>query len=150
MNKKVITIIWITLIIGFSIFIGMIASGYFTRPKAASNGIIVSTKNTQGKLLTSYEEYTKLMDEYNTSNFNILTKDNFTSNDYIVDFIKYKDNLEIYNVRLEVNDTGIKVIYDVNKEIKNSNKYLMYFIPAEKGLIQKTEVTEQVFNEGQV
>ena len=46
-----------------------------------------------------------------------------------------------------INDDGVKIIYDVNKKIKNSSKYLMYFIPIEKGTLNDLKVTSQVFNE---
>ncbi len=128
----------------------MVLSGYFTKPVAVANGIVVSKSNNEGILLTSYEEYTKLMKEYDASEFVALTNNSFDKNDYIVDFIKYKDSLEIYNISLEVNDTGIKVIYDVNKEVKKSNKYLMYFIPVKKGLLSDVKVKTQVFNEEKV
>ena len=87
------------------------------------------------------------MNEYGTSEFTLLTNNSFENNDYIVDFIKYKDNLEIKNISLEINDDGVKIIYDVNKKIKNSSKYLMYFIPIQKGTLNELKVTSQVFNE---
>lgn len=147
LKQKILVGVLVVIVVIVSLIIGMAAAGYFTKPIAVANGIVVSSKNNEGKLLTSYEEYTKLMEEYNTSDFVVLTNNSFESNDYIVDFIKYNDDLEIYNISLEVNDDGIKVIYDVNKEVKKSNKYLMYFIPVEKGLLSDVKVKEQVFNE---
>lgn len=87
------------------------------------------------------------MNEYGTSEFTLLTNNSFEKNDYIVDFVKYKDSLEIKNINLEINDDGVKIIYDVNKEIKNSSKYLMYFIPIEKSTLNDLKVISQVFNE---
>lgn len=60
--------------------------------------------------------------------------------------------MQIYNLHtilynVEINDDGVKIIYDVNKEIKNSSKYLMYFIPIEKSTLNDLKVTSQVFNE---
>lgn len=150
MKQKILIGVLVIVVVIVSSLIGMVAAGYFTRPVAVVNGIVVSNKNNQGELLTSYEEYTKLMKKYNTSDFMVLTNNNFENNDYIVDFIKYSDDLEIYNISLESNDEGIKVIYDVNKEVKKSNKYLMYFIPVEKSLISDLKVKEQVFNEEQI
>lgn len=127
--------------------LGMIAAGYFTKPKAVAQGIVVSKTNNESKLLTSYDDYTKLMNEYGTNEFTLLTNNSFDNNDYIVDFVKYKDNLEIKNINLEINNDGVKIIYDVNKEIKNSSKYLMYFIPIEKSTLNDLKVISQVFNE---
>ena len=150
LKQKILIGVLVVIVVITSAIIGMAAAEYFTRPIAVANGIVVSNKNNEGELLTSYEEYTKLMEKYNTSDFIVLTNNNFENNDYIVDFIKYKDDLEIYNISLEINDDGIKVIYDVNKEVKKSNKYLMYFIPVEKSLLSDLKVKEQVFNEEQV
>lgn len=147
MKKKIIIVLLVVGVIIISMLLGMTSAGYFTKPKAVAEGIVVSKKNNESKLLTNYEDYTKLMKEYDTSDFTILTNNSFDSNDYIVDFIKYKDNLEIENISLEINDDGVKIVYDVNKEIKNSNKYLMYFIPIEKGTLDNLKVTSQVFNE---
>lgn len=147
MKKKIIIVLLVVGVIIISMLLGMTSAGYFTKPKAVAEGIVVSKKNNESKLLTNYEDYTNLMKEYDTSDFTILTNNSFEKNDYIVDFIKYKDNLEIENISLEINDDGVKIVYDVNKEIKNSNKYLMYFIPIEKGTLSELKVTSQVFNE---
>lgn len=147
MKKKLLIGVLVILVIVVSMLLGMTAAGFFTKPKAVAQGIVVSKSNNESKLLTSYDDYTKLMDEYGTSEFTLLTNNSFENNDYIVDFIKYKDNLEIKNISLEINDDGVKIIYDVNKEIKNSSKYLMYFIPIEKGTLDNLKVTSQVFNE---
>ncbi len=145
-NKIIIVLLVIGVIIIFML-LGMSAAGYFTKPKAVAQGIVVSKSKNESKLLTSYDDYTKLMNEYGTSEFTLLTNNSFEKNDYIVDFVKYKDSLEIKNINLEINDDGVKIIYDVNKEIKNSSKYLMYFIPIQKGTLNELKVTSQVFNE---
>ena len=147
MKKRILIDVLILIVTATSLLLGMTAAGYFTKPKAVAEGIVVSKKNNESKLLTNYEDYTKLMKEYDTSDFTILTNNSFDTNDYIVDFIKYKDNLKIENISIEINDDGVKIVYDVNKEIKNSNKYLMYFIPIEKGTLSELKVTSQVFNE---
>ena len=147
MKKKIIIVLLVVGVIIISMLLGMTSAGYFTKPKAVAEGIVVSKKNNESKLLTNYEDYINLMKEYDTSDFTILTNNSFDTNDYIVDFIKYKDNLEIEHISLEINDDGVKIVYDVNKEIKNSNKYLMYFIPIEKGTLSELKVTSQVFNE---
>lgn len=145
MKNKIIIGILVIVVTIISALIGMAAAGYFTNPVAVAEGIVVSNKDNESKLLTSYDEYSELMEKYNTSDFVVLTNNSFDEKDYIVDFIKYKDSLKINNISLEVNDTSIKVVYDVNKEIKKSNKYLMYFIPVEKGLLSKEMKIEQEF-----
>ena len=147
MKKKILIGVLVIVVTGVSMLLGMTAAGYFTKPKAVAQGIVVSKSNNESKLLTSYDDYTKLMDEYGTSEFTLLTNNSFENNDYIVDFIKYKDNLEIKNISLEINDDSVKIVYDVNKEIKNSSKYLMYFIPIQKGTLNEIKITSQVFNE---
>lgn len=146
MKNKIIIILLVIGVIIISMILGMSAAGYFTKPKAVAQGIVVSKSKNESKLLTSYDDYTKLMDEYGTNEFTLLTNNSFEKNDYIVDFVKYKDSLEIKNISLEIND-DVKIIYDVNKEIKNSSKYLMYFIPIEKSTLNDLKVTSQVFNE---
>ena len=146
-KNKIIIILLVIGVIIISMLLGMSAAGYFTKPKAVAQGIVVSKTKNESKLLTSYDDYTKLMNEYGTNEFTLLTNNSFEKNDYIVDFVKYKDNLEIKNINLEINDDGVKIIYDVNKEIKNSSKYLMYFIPIEKSTLNDLKVTSQVFNE---
>ncbi len=147
MKKKILIGVLVIVVVGVSMFLGITAAGFFNKPTAVANGIIVSKGEYESKLLTNYDDYTKLMTEYNTSDFTVLTNNSFENSDYIVTFIKYKSDLEIKNINLEVTDDGVKIIYDVNKEIKNSNKYLMYFIPIEKGLLNKLNIKEQVFNE---
>lgn len=147
MKKKILIGVLVIAVAVVSMLLGMTAAGYFTKPKVVAQGIVVSKSNNESKLLTSYDDYTKLMDEYGIGNYTILTNNSFENNDYLVDFIKYKDNLEIKNISLEINDDGVKIVYDVNKEIKNSSKYLMYFIPIEKGTLDNLKVTSQVFNE---
>lgn len=147
MKKKILIGVLVIVVTVVSMLLGMTAAGYFTKPKAVAQGIVVSKSNNESKLLTSYDDYTKLMDEYGTSEFTLLTNNSFENNDYIVDFIKYKDNLEIKNISLEINDDSVKIVYDVNKEIKNSSKYLMYFIPIQKGTLNEMKITSQVFNE---
>lgn len=147
MKKKIIIVLLVVGVIIISMILGMSAAGYFTKPKAVAQGIVVSKSKNESKLLTSYDDYTKLMNEYGISDYTILTNNSFEKNDYIVDFIKYKDSLEIKNINLEISDDEVKILYDVNKEIKNSSKYLMYFIPIEKGTLDNLKVTSQVFNE---
>lgn len=147
MKRKIIIVLLVIGVIIISMILGMSAAGYFTKPKAIAQGIVVSKTNNESKLLTSYDDYTKLMNEYGISDYTLLTNNSFEKNDYIVDFVKYKDSLEIKNINLEINDHGVKIIYDVNKEIKNSSNYLMYFIPIEKGTLDNLKVTSQVFNE---
>lgn len=143
-NKIIVIAIVIAVIIG-SILLGMTAAGYFSQPKVEAQGLVIS-ENGDSALLTSYEDYTKLMEKYEVSNYVILTNGSFEENDYLVDFVRYKSDLEIKGINLDISDTGLKIVYSVNKEIKRGNKYLMYFIPIEKGLIQEKKEISQEFS----
>lgn len=143
-NKIIVIILVVAVVIG-SILLGMVAAGYFSQPKVEAQGLVIS-QNGNGTLLTNYEDYIKLMDKYEVSNYVILTNGSFDENDYLVDFVKYKSDLEIKGINLDISDIGVKIVYSVNKEVKRGNKYLMYFIPIEKGLIQEVKEISQEFN----
>lgn len=145
LRNKIIVIVLVMAVVAGSILLGMAAAGYFSQPKVEAQGLVISQNGT-GTLLTNYEDYTKLMDEYEVSNYVILTNGSFDENDYLVDFVKYKSDLKIKGINLDISDIGIKIVYSVNKEVKRGNKYLMYFIPIEKGLIQETKEISQEFN----
>lgn len=145
LRNKIIVIVLVMAVVVGSILLGMAAAGYFSQPKVEAQGLVIS-QNGKGMLLTNYEDYTKLMEEYEVSNYVILTNGSFDENDYLVDFVKYKSDLKIKGINLDISDIGIKIVYSVNKEVKRGNKYLMYFIPIEKGLIQETKEISQEFN----
>lgn len=145
LRNKIIVIVLVMAVVVGSILLGMAAAGYFSQPKVEAQGLVIR-QNGKGMLLTNYEDYTKLMEEYEVSNYVILTNGSFDENDYLVDFVKYKSDLKIKGINLDISDIGIKIVYSVNKEVKRGNKYLMYFIPIEKGLIQETKEISQEFN----
>lgn len=143
-NKIIVIAIVIAVIVG-SVLLGMTAAGYFSQPKVKAQGLVITEKG-DSMLLTSYEDYTKLMDKYEVSNYVVLTNGSFEENDYIVDFVRYKSDLKITGISMDISDTGLKIVYSVNKEIKRGSKYLMYFIPIEKGLIQEPKEISQEFS----
>ena len=75
----------------------------------------------------------------------LLTNNSFNEYDYIVDFINYNKNMEISDIELEVTDNGLNIKYIVNKEIKDSKKKLMYFIPIQKDLLSEVNINDRQF-----
>lgn len=144
------------IIIGFLVIIIIITAGYlgikvakkFNDNQVIAEGIILTKKSDlsyEGKLITNYQEYTDLLKEYNVSNQVFLTSGAFSENDYIVDFIYYKDSLKIFDIDLNINEEGIEIIYFVNKKVDSSENYLMYFIPIEKGTISEVKIKNREF-----
>ena len=115
---------------------------------SVANGIVtdkdVSMKGAS--VLTTYEEYTKLLEEYDSSDVVLLTNNDFNESDYIVDYIYYDKDVEISNINLEVLDEGITIHYEVNKEPDKGDKYLIYFIPIEKGMLKEVKVNSRTFD----
>lgn len=143
-NKIIVIAVGLVVIVG-SILLGMTAAGYFDQPKVEAQGLVIAEKG-DSTLLTNYEDYTKLMEKYEVSNYVVLTNGSFEENDYVVDFVRYKSDLKITGISMDISDTGLKIVYNVNKEIKRGSKYLMYFIPIEKGLIPETKEISQEFS----
>lgn len=130
--------------------LGMAVGGFFKKSEKVSvaNGIItnkdVSTK--EPSVLTSYDEYNKILEEFDSKDVVLLTNNDFTNNDYIVDYINYDKDVEIKNINLEVLDEGITIHYEVNKEPVKKDKYLIYFIPIEKGMLNEVKVNSRTFD----
>ena len=57
-----------------------------------------------------------------------------------------KKLLKMGNINLEVLDEGITIHYEVNKEPDKSDKYLIYFIPIEKGMLNEVKVNSRTFD----
>lgn len=154
MNDKLknafIGLIVVVVIVGAGI-LGMAVGGFFKKSDevvSVANGIVtdkdVSMK--EASVLTTYEEYTKLLEEYDSSDVVLLTNNDFNNNDYIVDYIYYDKDVLISNINLEVLDEGITIHYEVNKEPDKSDKYLIYFIPIEKGMLNEVKVNSRTFD----
>lgn len=154
MNDKLknafIALIVVVVIVGAGI-LGMAVGGFFKKSDevvSVANGIVtdkdVSMK--EASVLTTYEEYTKLLEEYDSSDVVLLTNNDFNNNDYIVDYIYYDKDVLISNINLEVLDEGITIHYEVNKEPDKSDKYLIYFIPIEKGMLNEVKVNSRTFD----
>lgn len=154
MNDKLknafVALIVVVVIVGAGI-LGMAVGGFFKKSDevvSVANGIVtnkdVSMKGAS--VLTTYEEYTKLLEEYDSSDVVLLTNNDFNNNDYIVDYIYYDKDVEISNINLEVLDEGITIHYEVNKEPDKGDKYLVYFIPIEKGMLKEVKVNSRTFD----
>ncbi len=154
MNDKLknafIVLIVVVVIVGAGI-LGMAVGGFFKKSDevvSVANGIVtnkdVSMKGAS--VLTTYEEYTKLLEEYDSSDVVLLTNNDFNESDYIVDYIYYDKDVEISNINLEVLDEGITIHYEVNKEPDKGDKYLIYFIPIEKGKLKEVKVNSRTFD----
>lgn len=154
MNNKLknafIGLIVVVVIVGAGV-LGMVVGGFLKKSDevvSVANGIVtdkdVSMK--EASVLTTYEEYTKLLEEYDSSDVVLLTNNDFNNNDYIVDYIYYDKDVLISNIDLEVLDEGITIHYEVNKEPDKSDKYLIYFIPIEKGMLNEVKVNSRTFD----
>lgn len=87
-------------------------------------------------LITSYDEYIALLEDYDIYELVFLTAGDLENNDYIIDFINYNDSLEFTgDIGVEVLDTGINLTYYVNEEIDDSDEILMFFIPIDDGVL---------------
>ena len=87
-------------------------------------------------LITSYDEYINLLEDYDIHELVFLTAGDLDSNDYIIDFINYDDSLEFTDdIGVEVLDTGINLTYYVNEEIDDSDEILMFFILIDNGVL---------------
>lgn len=87
-------------------------------------------------LITSYDEYIALLEDYDIHELVFLTAGDLDNNDYIIDFINYNDSLEFTgDIGVEVLDTGINLTYYVNEEIDDSDEILMFFIPIDDGVL---------------
>lgn len=87
-------------------------------------------------LITSYDEYIALLEDYDIHEIVFLTAGDLENNDYIIDFINYNDSLEFTDdIGVEVLDTGINLTYYVNEEIDDSDEILMFFIPIDNGVL---------------
>ena len=87
-------------------------------------------------LITSYDEYINLLEDYDIHELVFLTAGDLDKNDYIIDFINYDDSLKFTDdIGVEVLDTGINLTYYVNEEIDDSDEILMFFIPIDNGVL---------------
>jgi len=154
MNDKLknafIGLIVVVVIVGAGV-LGMVVGGFLKKSDevvSVANGIVIDkdVSMKEASVLTTYEEYTKLLEEYDSSDVVLLTNNDFNNNDYIVDYIYYDKDVLINNINLEVLDEGITIHYEVNKQPDKSDKYLIYFIPIEKGMLNEVKVNSRTFD----
>ena len=97
-------------------------------------------------LITSYDEYINLLEDYDIHELVFLTAGDLDSNDYIIDFINYDDSLKFTDdIGVEVLDTGINLTYYVNEEIDDSDEILMFFIPIDNDVLGNFIMGEREF-----
>ncbi len=143
------------LIVGLLVIIVVIVAGlagiYFGggfKPKVIANGIVLNKNDDYvSTFIKTYDEYVNLLDKYNITNVVLLTNNDFNDYDYLVDFINYKDDLDIKNIDIFIEDDGITLTYTVNKRIDDSKKMLMYFIPVNKDSLEITNIKSREFVE---
>ena len=97
-------------------------------------------------LITSYDEYINLLEDYDIHELVFLTAGDLDKNDYIIDFINYDDSLKFTDdIGVEVLDTGINLTYYVNEEIDDSDEILMFFIPIDNDVLGNFIMGEREF-----
>ena len=97
-------------------------------------------------LITSYDEYIALLEDYDIHELVFLTAGDLDNNDYIIDFINYDDSLKFTDdIGVEVLDTGINLTYYVNEEIDDSDEILMFFIPIDNDVLGNFIMGEREF-----
>lgn len=150
MNKKnyiFIGVIIVILLIG-AVLIGIVINKEKNKDKVVANGIVLKKedKEYEGQLVKNYDEYYDLLKSYNVSDVILLTNNDFTDYDYIVDYLEYEEGLEITDINITDDIDGLIIEYYANKEVKNSDKYLMYFIPVEKGTFDEITIKSRSFS----
>lgn len=146
-NNIILGIVVVVIIVGAGL-LGITAGGFFSKTKVVANGIVIDEDNGEkvSALITTYTEYTDLLNEYDVNDVVLLTNNSFDDYDYIVDYMYYEDGLDITDIDIEATDDGLIITYEVNKEVTESDEYLMYFIPIEKGTFSDVTIKSRSFN----
>ncbi len=143
MNKQkiIIIILVIAILLIFGSF-GIILATKYNSSKTIANGIVLekSDKEYQSKLIKSYEEYDAILKSYNINDVVLFTNSDFDDYDYIVDFLDYDNKANIIDIDVTIENDGLKLIYTVDREMKDTNKKLMYFINIEKNMLSEINV----------
>lgn len=128
-------------------FLGIMVGKLFVTPKVIADGIVINKENVdnESRLITTYVDYNELLKKYDVDDVVLLTNNSFNEFDYIVDFINYERGLEIKEISLVIEDGGVRLNYEVNKEPKKNNKTIMYFIPVEKGILTDVIIKSRSF-----
>lgn len=132
MKRGIILTIITVVIIALAGFLGWHLS---KNNQSSIEGIIINkidVESVEARLITTYEEYKSLLNEYNA--MGKLTKEDFESFDYLIDYIPYFDGMAIDNINVEIG-FEINIEYDLNKEVEETNQLLINFIPLNKGTL---------------
>lgn len=137
----VIIVILIFALLG--VWLGSKDKGYRT----IAEGIVITNSKEEynSTMLSTYPEYTDLLNVFGIAQDVFLTAGDFTDNDYIVDYIYYDNDLKIEQINLDITNEGIIINYEVNKNIDSSDEILIYFIPIEKGTISNYKFAKREF-----
>ena len=146
-KKEMLIILAIIITILIAIFLGVNFGKLGYDYETIADGIIIENKfdNYDSMLIKNYDEYIELLKKYKINEQVFLTNGDLEENDYIVDFINYDNTLKIYNINLEFTDNGINLEYEINKEINNNSKKLIYFIPINKNSITDYKLNNREF-----
>ena len=130
----------------FGIYIGTRGNNNY---REVAEGIVLKKEDNtyyNPTLITSYDEYINLLEDYDIHELVFLTAGDLDKNDYIIDFINYDDSLKFTDdIGVEVLDTGINLTYYVNEEIDDSDEILMFFIPIDNGVLGNFIMGEREF-----
>ena len=137
----VVLVIFTSALLG--VYLGLGGKGYRT----IADGIIIKDDGIKhvSVMLTQYTEYIDMLDELGIARDVFLTNGDFDDYDYIIDYIYYDDSLKINEINLELTDDGVIIEYDANKEVKNSDELLIYFIRIEKDSLSEYKFDSRKF-----
>lgn len=136
--------IWFLIIIIVAALVG--TSSYFYIKSLDKNilSIIINKENKDytDVVLTNYEEYQAFISEYNINGK--MTEKEFENKDYIADFIPYVKNLKIINIEVYL-DSDLKIVYETDPMVMDSDKLLVNFMPIDKGALPKINSVDKEF-----
>ena len=90
-------------------------------------------------VIRNYNDYQEVLTKYNI--LGKLRENDFTSNDYILDFIPYVEDMQIINIAININDNNISINYETKPKIINENeKILINFIPIPKDMDNRENI----------
>ena len=145
-KRKIIVIILIILVIIIAGGLGIYVGSRNTENLSIAEGIVINKENDQDynvKFITNSEEYNDLINKFNLKNK--LNINDLDTNDYIIDFLPYENDLIIKDIKLEIDSNKISLTYYLNKKINSNEQYLVYMIPIKKGTIKTFNIEDRKF-----